>query len=235
LSIHINELTDPEFRNAVARIQTAIIPVGSLEQHGEHLPISTDSIIVDYISAKVALEVSAFKLPVVYYGISYEHRPMFNISLQSSTLLAVISEICCSLLENGMKTIIILNGHHGNAGILQYVSQTTLGNISRQSNIYVLNYWQLMSDKFDHAGNIETSLLLAIAPNLVQMQKAKPNSKELQKSKMAYTAIANSPGSFPRLTGNGVWGDPTGARVEKGIELLREIVDNIKSVLIELR
>jgi creatinine amidohydrolase len=91
-----------------------------------------------------------------------------------------------------------------------------------------------MSDKFDHAGNVETSLLLAIAPNLVQMQKARPNSKELQKSKMAYTAIANSPGSFPRLTGNGVWGDPTGARVEKGIELLREIVDNIKSVIIEL-
>lgn len=235
MSYYINELTDPEFRNAVARIQTAIIPVGSLEQHGEHLPISTDSIVVDHISSKVALDLGAFKLPVVNYGISYEHRPLFNISLQSSTLLAVISEICCSLLDNGIKTIIIINGHHGNAGILQYVSQTTSRNISRESNIYVLNYWQLMSDKFDHAGNVETSLLLAIAPNLVQMQKAKPNSKELQKSKIAYTAIANSPGSFPQLTGNGVWGDPTGASIEKGIELLREIVNNIKAVITELR
>ena len=87
---------------------------------------------------------------------------------------------------------------------------------SRLTYIYVLNYWQLMSEKFDHAGNIEYVITTSHCSDLVQMQKAKPNSKELQKSKMAYTAIANSPGSFPRLTGNGVWGDPTGARVKKG-------------------
>lgn len=233
--MHVNEITDWEFHEALTRIQTAIIPVGSLEQHGEHLPISTDSLIVDYLSTKVAVDIGAFKLPVIYYGISYEHKPMFNISLQSSTLLAVISEVCCSLLENGIRNILILNGHHGNAGILQYISQATCENILQEGNIFVLNYWQLMSDQFDHAGKVETSLLLAIAPNLVQMQRAKPNSKELLKSKMAYAAITNSPGSFPKITGNGIWGDPRGAKAEKGIKLLQEIVTNIKSVLIELQ
>ena len=103
------------------------------------------------------------------------------------------------------------------------------------SSIYVLNYWQLMSDHFDHAGIVETSLLLAIAPNLVQMQNARPNSNQLQKSKMAYDAIANTPGSIPLVTGNGIWGDPTGATEEKGFELLQEIVNNITSVIFELR
>jgi creatinine amidohydrolase len=234
LSIHINEISDLEFRIAVNRVQTAILPIGSLEQHGEHLPISTDSVIIDYISTKVASEIQAFKLPVISYGISYEHKPMFNLSLQSSTLLAVLSDICCSLLEHGMKTVVILNGHHGNAGILQYVSQTMTEKILRDSNIYNLNYWQLMSDQFDHAGKVETSLLLAIAPNLVQMEKARPNTNQLQKYKMAYAAFGNAPGSFPRLTGNGVWGDPSGANVGKGIELLEEIISNIKSVIFEL-
>ncbi len=102
------------------RVQTAILPIGSLEQHGEHLPISTDSVIIDYISTKVASEIQAFKLPVISYGISYEHKPMFNLSLQSSTLLAVLSDICCSLLEHGMKTVVILNGHHGNAVLSRF-------------------------------------------------------------------------------------------------------------------
>ena len=233
--MHISEITDLDFHNAISRMQTAIIPVGSLEQHGEHLPISTDSIIIDYVSGKVAVDINAFKLPVICYGISYEHKPMLNISLQSSTLLAIISDICCSLSENGIRNIIILNGHHGNSGILEYVSQVTCENISPQCNIFVLNYWQFMSDDFDHAGNVETSLLLAIAPNLVQMQRAKPNSKELLKSKMAYSAMTSIPGSFPRLTGNGVWRNPTGAKVEKGIKLLQEIVDNIKTVIFELQ
>jgi creatinine amidohydrolase len=234
LSIHINEISDLEFRIAVNRIQTAILPIGSLEQHGEHLPISTDSLIIDYISTKIACEIQAFKLPVLSYGISYEHTPMFNLSLQSSTLLSALSDISCSLLEQGMKNIIILNGHHGNSGILPYISQNIAEKISRDSNIYILNYWQFMSDRFDHAGKVETSLLLAIAPDLVHMEKAKANTKHLKKSKIAYAAFGNSPGSFPRLTGNGVWGDPTEANAEKGFALLEEIISNTRSVLFEL-
>lgn len=234
MSLHINEISDQEFRIAANRIQTAILPIGSLEQHGEHLPVSTDSLIIDHISTKVASEIQAFKLPVLSYGISYEHTPMFNLSLQSSTLLAALTDICCSLLEQKMKTIIILNGHHGNAGILPYVSQAVGEKVSRDPNIYILNYWQLMSDQFDHAGKVETSLLLAIAPDMVQMEKAKANSNNLQKSRITYAAFGNSPGSFPRLTGNGVWGDPSKANAEKGFELLVEIIRNIKSVLFEL-
>lgn len=218
----------------ILKTQSAILPIGSLEQHGEHLPVSTDSMIAEYIAERIAERIPVFILPVLCYGISHEHRPMFNISLRTSTLSKLICDICSSLSENGFRSIVILNGHHGNTGVLQYIAQNVYGRISSGTNIYPINYWKLISNEFDHAGDIETSLLLAIAPNLVNMNKAKPNSRELLKSKFAYSSITSNPGAFPKLTGNGVWGDPTKATVQKGEKLLREIVKNVLKVISEL-
>ena len=116
MSIPIYVITDREFRSSIKKTSLAIIPVGSLEQHGEHLPVSTDSLIVDYIARRTAEQLRSFVLPVIPYGVSYEHKPMFNVSLSNSTLSSVMCDICSSLSENGIKTIIILNGHHGNMG-----------------------------------------------------------------------------------------------------------------------
>ncbi|MFL6441285.1 MAG: creatininase family protein, partial [Nitrososphaeraceae archaeon] len=100
--------------------------------------------------------------------------------------------------------------------------------------IFSINYWHLMQHKFDHAGEVETSLVLAIAPELVKMDKAEPNSKEISKSKITYSSITNNPGSFVNITGNGVWGDPTNATAQKGRELLDEIVKNLTQTILEL-
>ena len=230
----INKISEIGFRNFVRKTRRAIVPVGSLEQHGSHLPVSTDSLIAEYIATVIVKKIPSFVVPVIPYGVSYEHKPMFNLSLRNSTLSNVLYDICISLVENGIKNIILLNCHHGNVGVLQYITQNLYGKVPSNIGIYTINYWQLIQGEFDHAGEVETSLLLAIAPDLVRMDKAEPNSKRLSKSKIAYSSITNNPGSFINITGNGVWGDPRYATARKGWKLINEIVKNLSLTIIEL-
>ena len=92
----------------------------------------------------------------------------------------------------------------------------------------------MMKQDFDHAGEVETSLVLAIAPELVRMDRAMPNTKNLPKSRAAYRSLTNEPGSFPKITGNGVWGDPTKANASKGGRLMKEIIANLTKTMVEL-
>ncbi len=240
MSVSAFGMTDYDFRIILKRVKRAIIPVGSMEQHGAHLPVSTDSLIAEYIAGLLAERIGALVLPVISYGVSFEHKPMFNVSLHSSTLSSVLCDVCTSLIENSMRQIIILNGHHGNTGALQYISQEIESKIisangTTYAGIHTLHYWHMMTAEFDHAGEVETSLVLAIAPELVHLKRAKPNSKSLSKSRAAYGSLTNSPGSFPKVTGNGVWGDPTKASASKGERLIKEIVDNLVKTTAELQ
>jgi creatinine amidohydrolase len=235
MSVPVFGMTDYDFRIALKKIKRAIIPVGSLEQHGAHLPVSTDSLIAEYVARLLAEKIGAFVLPVISYGVSFEHKPMFNVSLHNSTLSRVLCDTCISLAENRIREIIILNGHHGNTGAIQYISQEIQSKISTTDvNIHVLHYWQMMKQDFDHAGEVETSLVLAIAPELVHMERARPNSKSLSKSRAAYNSLTNAPGSFPKITGNGVWGDPIKATASKGEKLIKEIIANLTETIAEL-
>ena len=205
-----------------------IIPIGSLEQHGEHLPVSTDSIIIEHLAKKVSQKVESLLLPTIPFGISFEHEPLFNISITHHTYSNLLSEICISLVKYGIKNIIILNGHHGNIGCLYYISQNVHDKITASNaNINFINYWNLL-ETFDHAGEIETSLLLAINSKLVKMKVAKANTKKIiGQSKIGYTSLTSQPGSFPKITGNGVWGDPSNSSISKGRLLLENLTKNI--------
>src|SRR5919202_4948273 len=183
MCVSIYNITHGEFCDIITKVQRALLPIGSLEQHGDHLPVSTDSLIAENIARLAAKQIPSFVLPPISFGVSYEHRPMFNISIHNFTLSTIIDDICCSLAENGVKNIVLINAHHGNVGSLQYIAQNLYGKIPNDIGIHSINYWQLMQDEFDHAGDIETSLVLAIAPDLVRMEKAKANSNVLSKSK----------------------------------------------------
>jgi creatinine amidohydrolase len=236
MSAPVFDMTEYDFRIILKKIKRAIIPVGSLEQHGAHLPVSTDSLIAEYIARLLAEKIGAFVLPVISYGVSFEHKPMFNVSLRNSTLSTMLCDTCISLAENRIREIIILNGHQGNTGAIQYIPQEIQSKMptSTDVNIHILHYWQMMKPDFDHAGEVETSLVLAIAPELVHMDRARPNSKSLTKSRAAYSSLTNSPGSFPKITGNGVWGDPIGATASKGDKLIKEIIANLTKTIAEL-
>ncbi|HEX6645645.1 MAG TPA: creatininase family protein [Nitrososphaeraceae archaeon] len=211
-----------------------IIPIGSLEQHGPHLPVSTDSIIIEYLAKNIAEKIQSLYIPAITFGISFEHEPLFNISLSNNTFSNLIGDICVSLAKYGMNNIILLNGHHGNMGSLYYISQIISHKIPSDARLNFINYWNLMND-FDHAGEIETSLLLAINAKLVNMKVARANTKEIGGSKVAYTSLTSIPGSFPKITGNGVWGDPTKASIIKGRSLLSDLILKLEQILIEFR
>jgi len=216
-----NELYDPEFRKLIKEKKpTIIIPVGSLEQHGAHLPITTDSDIVTEIASRLAKKCDFIVFPTISYGVSDEHYPLFNTSVDLSRLL---ESMLRSLSETEIKSVVILNGHHGN-------ERSIPDNwYSIDAKLRVYSYWRFMKHEFDHAGFVETSLMLAISDK-VKMKKAKNgfttkglSEKEIQR----INELSTERGGFPKVAKNGVWGDPTGATKKDGEKFLAEIVRNL--------
>ncbi len=219
----LRDLTDTEFHESKNKRPVAVIPIGSIEQHGAHLPVSTDSEIVSHIAKKISEKMGFFLLPTIQYGVSFEHSPFLNLSVSSKTLEKLLIDLCVSLSSNGIQKIIILNGHHGNQHALKLVPNK-VSKISKLTQVVVYSYWYFMKKKFDHAGFIETSLMLAIS-NKVQMKKAKKGlipENLSQKELVRLSKLANK--SFVKATRNGIWGDPTKANAKEGKEILDEIV-----------
>ena len=225
-----NELYDPEFRKLIKSKQTVIIPVGSLEQHGAHLPVSTDSDIVTEIASRLAKKCGFIVFPTVSYGLSFEHAPLFNIHIHDIHFRNFLADIIWSI-EHRIDvpiSIIILNGHHGNVEALnKLIKSGKFWRFGNRPRCY--SYWHFMKHEFDHAGFVETSLMLTISDK-VKMKKAKKglitkgmSEKEIQR----INKLSTQPGGFPKVAKNGVWGDPTGATKKDGEKFLAEIVRNL--------
>jgi creatinine amidohydrolase len=226
--VDIKTQFDPNIRKSIiSKKRAAVIPVGSIEQHGPHLPVSTDSDIVTEIAKKISEKNGYFLLPTLNYGVSFEHAPFFNLSIRESTLRTVLTDLCSSLLANNIKTIFIINGHHGNLKSIKNLD-VKLKKISKNKlKIFPLSYWHFMEREFDHAGFIETSLMLAISKN-VKMKLAKKGliTDGMTKQEIAKIGkLANQ--SFPKATKNGIWGDPRKATKKEGHMILDEIIKNL--------
>ena len=224
----IKDQFDPELRKIFKKQKkVAIIPVGSIEQHGPHLPISTDSDIVTEVSKRVSEKCNFFLLPTISYGVSFEHAPMINLSLKEKTLEQILIDICLSLSSNNVNSIFIINGHHGNQKTLENLNKKINHLSKKKIKVFVFSYWHFMKHEFDHAGFVETSIMLAISKK-VKMSQAKKglitkNMSEKEKSRLGKLASK----SFPSVTKNGVWGDPTKSTAKEGRKFLSEIVRNL--------
>ena len=219
---------DPVLRKAISKKkQVAVIPVGSIEQHGPHLPISTDSDIVTEVAKKISEKYGYLLLPTINYGVSFEHAPFLNLSIRESTLRTVLTDLCTSLLSNKINTVFIINGHHGNLKPIKNLD-VKLKKISKNKlKVFPLSYWHFMEREFDHAGFVETSLMLAISKN-VKMSLAKKGLITDGMTKQEITKLgklANQ--SFPKATKNGIWGDPRKATKKDGQVILSEIIKNL--------
>ena len=207
--------------------QVAIIPIGSIEQHGPHLPISTDSDIVTEVAKRLSEMKGYLLLPTITYGVSFEHAPLFNLSIRESTLRTILIDLCSSLLMNNIKTVFIINGHHGNLKSIKNID-VKLQKISKNKlKVFPLSYWHFMKREFDHAGFVETSIMLAISKN-VKMKLAKKGliTDGMKKQEIKILGkLANQ--SFPKATKNGIWGDPTKATKKDGKTILAEIIKNL--------
>lgn len=225
-----SELYDPEFRKSIkSKKQTVIIPVGSLEQHGAHLPLTTDSDIVTEIASRLGKKCDFIVFPTISYGLSFEHDPLSNINIRDIDFRNYLLDIIWSIYRMGGRTsnlsLIILNGHHGNVEALNKLKKRSY--LSFKPRCY--SYWHFMKHEFDHAGFVETSIMLAISDK-VKMKKAKKglitkgmSEKEIQR----INKLSTQEGGFPQVAKNGVWGDPTNATKKDGKKFLAEIVRNL--------
>ena len=226
--VDIKTQFDPNLRKLIKKKkQVAVIPIGSIEQHGPHLPVSTDTDIVTEVAKKLSEKKGYLLLPTITCGVSFEHAPFFNLSIRESTLRTVLMYLCMSLSDNNIKTIFIINGHHGNQKSINNIDLKLKKLSKNKLKVFPLSYWHFMKREFDHAGFVETSLMMAISKNL----KMKLAKKGLITDKMTKQEIkkigklANQ--SFPKATKNGIWGDPTKASKSEGKKILDEIIENL--------
>lgn len=215
-----------------------ILPIGSTEQHGPHLPLGTDSYIVKRVSETLAAELKMDLFPVLNYGVSFEHKEFpGTISIQPETLVKTVREICEKLLEKYTR-VIIINGHGGNTTILRSLKN------GKMIFIDLFDFLKkILTDVREtelggvaHACEVETSLMLYLEPNLVRCEKI---SDEIVK----YVPLLDPqskhhlPNGWKTINFSqwGVIGDPRKATREKGEKifntLVQKIADSLKRVL----
>jgi creatinine amidohydrolase len=205
LSVHYEELTAPQFSLAVEKSGgTCIIPLGIMEKHGAHLPLGTDLISCRETARLAAEQEYTIVFPPYYFGQIFEARSQPGTLAYSERLIYdLLNETCAELSRNGIKKIIFYNGHGGNDSFLTYFCQTQLAT-SRDYAVYLFvsaenieedpEVKKLIRSKLDmHAGERETSVMLAINPSLVHLDQAKTESGEdlhrLAHLPHVYTAI----------------------------------------------
>ncbi len=211
----------------------AVLPVGATEYHGEHLPFGTDSLVSESLAEAVSQRVDGLLcLPTLPFGMS-RHYSSFPIALTLSTgtLTSVLKEIMESLNQHGMKRLLIINGHDGNMPAIEAAAREYRTD-HPEMKVAVLEAWWVTASEllpkgtFDaweglgHGGEGETSIMLRVAPQLVNMSRARghiPNLPEHVQVKWLFKEIAP----------DGVTGDPTKATSEKGILMWQALVDEL--------
>jgi len=218
----------PEIAERLKYVDTAILPCGAIEQHGPHLPLDVDYFDAFYMAKKVAdscADPKPFVLPPIPFGVSYHHSDFKGtICVSNNSLSALVYDIGMSLAHNGIKKIVILNGHGDNAPTLKYAAQM----INRDARIFVcvetgetsdVDIYKLAETENDiHGGEIETSTTLAVRPELVDMDKAVDASLDLKNEYLDFDS-ERQVSWYVRtkyLSRSGVMGNATKASAEKG-------------------
>ena len=192
-----------------------LIPIGSCEQHGPHLPLDTDTRIANAVAEAVAARASGMLVaPPLGITASGEHQGFpGTLSIGSAATEMILIELARS--ADWSRGLVFINGHGGNqAAVRSAVEALTY------EGRHVLSWWPTLHNGDAHAGQTETSLMLAIAPQLVRIEAAEPgNTAPLAEllPRLAHDGVhAVSP--------NGVLGDPTGATATAGVQLLEALV-----------
>lgn len=248
----LEELTWPEAQARFKEVDVALLPVGSIEQHGPHLPLDTDSFDANYLARQVAAACSDPKpivLPLIPYGVSYHHSDFSGTtSIRPDSLSQLVYDIGMSVAHHGITKLVIINGHGGNIPALQFAAQM----INRDANIFTCVETGETSEKdvlalIDtpndvHAGEIETSTTLAVRPHAVRFNKIR---KFIPRFSIRYLNFSTKRSvewyaRIARISPTGVLGDPTRASREKGekiwalmIKHVVEFVEDLKSMSLD--
>jgi creatinine amidohydrolase len=239
-------MTAPELREVAAQKRsTAILPVGSLEQHGPHLPVLTDTIGVAaacHAGARLAAGSRPLAvLPAIWLGLSEYHIPFGGtISLDNATYQAMLRCIVRSLKALGFERLLVVNGHGGNIAPLE-ISTRELA-VEFDIPIVATTPWLNIevhdiaeSDEVvEHGCEAETSLILALAPDCVRPQHFEyaASTSRHRRPEKAFTRFYSFTDCAP-LTGT--WGDPRTATPEKGLRFLDRLGKAVADIILDER
>jgi creatinine amidohydrolase len=230
----LDELSTKEAEKAAKDDAVVILPIGSVEEHGDHLPLCTDSIQPEYVALEVAKKTGCFVAPPLRYGICNATRNFAGtITLRFETFYKIVNEILSELVRNGFNRIIVLSGHAGNSHMVALrmaaqdiiIKNDALG-AEKKTRIMVLSDYdfakeltpKFASEKDGHAGTLETSRMMAIKPNLI---KAKGSASFTEMPR--FEVVAHPEFYFP----SGVSGDPTVATANKGQKINDYIINQV--------
>jgi creatinine amidohydrolase len=218
----LESMTMPQFEEHLTKNRTVVIPLGSVEEHGPHLPLSTDTVHAYEICLKACEKTGAFLAPPVHYGIcrSTAQHPG-TITITGDTLRALLKDLGRSFYEQGLRNLIFISGHAGGiqAAAMQEASEFLLDTLQgcKVASLTMfdlgMTVWApLIETQGDaHAGELETSVMMVLRPEWVK-GTARLEFPQFPKGILARNKRKFWPG--------GVWGDPTKASREKGVRCL---------------
>jgi creatinine amidohydrolase/Fe(II)-dependent formamide hydrolase-like protein len=240
-------LTWKEAERRLQETDIALLPVGAIEQHGPHLPLDTDAFDADYLAHRVARACSLPRplvLPLVPYGVSYHHDDFKGtISISNEAMARFIYDIGMSAARNGIRKLIIINGHGDNAPTLNYAAQM----INRDARIFVCVDTGETSDadintltethNDIHAGEIETSTTLAVRPELVKMDKAVDETLLFSNRYLDFSSENSVPWYVhtKKISESGIMGNPTLANAVKGRRIWKIMIAHLAALVEELK
>ena len=242
--IEWHKLRAPELRALAEADAMVIIPVGSTEQHGPHLPVQVDARLAAEVAKRAAARIAeggpVVVAPTLWCGLA-EHHMAFGatITLDFATFHALIRCVCESILRHGFRRLALLNGHGGNIKALDVIA----GELQRELGVRVVSatYWTVssvakafkeileMQPGVAHACEAETSMMLALEPDLVDrdaMARVEGCTRNLSVSGGVYRWRG-----FEEMTESGVIGFPGAASAEKGERLLAAAADGVAGAL----
>ncbi len=239
--IYLGNLSWVEAREVIRDLDFVILPTGSFEQHGPHLPLLTDSIRAEEISRRLAekageLGLNVGLLPTLKYGVS-EHHMNFpgTITIRPEIYIGFIEDIGASLARHGVRRLAIVNFHGGNNSPLQVASsiirsrhglRTYIIPWTRYAREYIVEYLK-PHESWGHACEHETSMIMALAPDLVKRDK-------IARPKLAKRPEIDTFLYFNEFTDTGGLGDPLRADPEKARIIIDKANEKIAKLMLEI-
>lgn len=228
----VEHMSWDEVARRIARGAATILPIGAAaKQHGLHLPLDTDRIQAEFLASKLAARIDTLIWPTLTYG----HYPAFvgyagSISLSEATFEAVVAEIASGILAHGCRALFVLDtGISTRAAVGHALARVEAGNTLHLRIHEGPRYRRAAAELArqghgSHADELETSLMLAISPAIVEMSRAEASPPVAQP---APGRLTHSDQTSPNYSRSGSFGDPTLATLEKGEALLAAMLDDL--------
>jgi creatinine amidohydrolase len=224
-----------------------VVPIGATEQHGPHLPLGTDFLVVEHVAraaaraARQETGLDALVAPTLPFGSSHHHLPFGGtVSLASEGYFGALRDMVASLVQGGFRRIFLLNGHGGNHELMQVVARDLA--LEHPVNLGAASYWDLAREMLTaagldgighlpgHAGVFETSLILALCPELVTSSLPHRDEAELARVAIPHTPFRAERAGFWESI-DGFTDSPDQASAELGQRLLETIIPSVANAL----